>query len=81
VKLVAKTREGGHLKRTYHTAQTPYQRVMESPLVDTTTKAHLRAQYLTLNPAALKRQIERELFVLRSTIRPQRKTKRSSSLG
>jgi hypothetical protein len=58
-KLKDKTRDGAHVRRRYHPAQTPYQRVMESPHVDPAIKETLEAHYQTLNPAALHRQIQK----------------------
>lgn len=56
-KLVSKTRHGAKVHRTYDRAQTPYQRVMASPDISDKRKEELRAQYETLNPAALRREI------------------------
>lgn len=65
MKLVKKERIGGHLKRHYDVPKTPYQRVLDSPDVSAETKTTLRTWYATLNPAALKRDIERRLIQLR----------------
>jgi hypothetical protein len=56
--LLEKTREGAKVKKRYDTAQTAYQRVLDSPDVPEEVKARLRQLYVTLNPAALLRQIE-----------------------
>jgi hypothetical protein len=56
--LREKTRQGAKVKKRYDTAKTPYQRVLDSPEVPEEVKARLRQLYLTLNPAALLRQIE-----------------------
>lgn len=69
IKLSGKERIGGHLKKTYEQARTPYERIMESTEVDAAVKEKLRAVYLTLNPAHLKRQIEKKLDVLFATVR------------
>ncbi len=55
--LVSKERDGAKLKCRYDTAQTPYQRVLDSPEVVEEAKERLRQLYATLNPAALLRQI------------------------
>ncbi len=47
------------MKKSYDTARTPYQRVLESTLVTQESKDRLQAQYRTLNPVALLRQIHR----------------------
>ena len=59
MKLKSKERVGSKVKKYYDQALTPYQRVLQSPLVGKAAKDRLRAKYVTLNPAALKRKIER----------------------
>ena len=59
MKLKSKERVGSRVKKCYHQALTPYQRVLQSPMVGKAAKDRLRAKYVTLNPAALKRKIER----------------------
>lgn len=68
IKLVEKKRIGGHVKKTYEIAKTPYQRIMESKEVNEQTKAELKNVYESLNPAELKRQIERKLDALFKTL-------------
>ncbi|HXX78519.1 MAG TPA: DDE-type integrase/transposase/recombinase [Ktedonobacteraceae bacterium] len=58
MKLHSKERLGSIVKKTYDTAKTPYQRVLESEQVTQESKVRLQAQYRTLNPVALLRQIE-----------------------
>ncbi|MDQ2668947.1 MAG: hypothetical protein M3Z05_23560 [Gemmatimonadota bacterium] len=58
VQLVGKKREGGKMMKRYDVAQTPYQRMLTAPTVKKDVKERLRDEYLTLNPAALRRQIE-----------------------
>ncbi len=58
VQLVSKQREGGKMTKRYDVAQTPYQRMLAAPEVKERTKQRLRDEYLTLNPAALRREIE-----------------------
>lgn len=55
--LIEKERNGAKVKKKYDKAKTPYQRVLESPDVSEQVKARLREEYLTLNPAALLREI------------------------
>lgn len=57
IPLIAKERIGGHVRRRYGVPKTPYQRIMEAPEIAGAVKAQLIAQYQSLNPAALKRQI------------------------
>lgn len=62
--LVHKERQGARVKKRYDQAKTPYQRVLDSPQVSEEIKQRLRQLYLTLNPAALLRQIEAQQDVL-----------------
>lgn len=59
MKLKSKQRVGSRVKKKYDPALTPYQRVLQSKLVSKAKKERLRAKYVTLNPAALKRKLER----------------------
>jgi len=61
MKLKEKVREGGRVHRKYDVAKTPYQRLMESDQISPEAKEQLRAIYLSLNPAQLKRAIEAKL--------------------
>jgi len=61
MKLAMKSRVDGKVKKVYDKAQTPFRRMEASPFVSAAIKAQLRAQYLTLNPVALRTQILREL--------------------
>jgi len=59
MKLKSKERNGSKVKKSYDQPLTPYQRVLQAKLVSRAVKDRLRAKYTTLNPAALKRKIER----------------------
>ena len=59
MKLETKERVGSRVKKTYDKAQTPYQRVLTSPQISKADKQRLKAKYATLNPAALKRKLDR----------------------
>jgi hypothetical protein len=59
--LARKVRVSGRPKRTYSLAKTPYHRLLESGQLSATKAQELRLLYLSLNPAELKRQIERKL--------------------
>jgi len=61
MKLKEKIRDKGKIHRKYDTPKTPYQRVMESDQIFETRKNKLKALYLSLNPAELKRSIEMKL--------------------
>jgi len=58
VQLVSKQREGGKVTKRYDVAQTPYQRLLAASKVKESVKERLREEYLALNPAALRREIE-----------------------
>lgn len=58
VRLVSKRRAGSKVTKRYDVGQTPYQRMLAAPEVTESVKARLREEYLTLNPAALRREIE-----------------------
>jgi hypothetical protein len=59
MKLQSKERVGSRVKKKYDQAQTPYQRVLASRQVTKADKQQLRAKYASLNPAALKRKLDR----------------------
>lgn len=58
VRLVSKQRVGGKVTKRYDVARTPYERVLAAPTTAETARERLRMEYLTLNPAALRRQIK-----------------------
>lgn len=59
MKLKSKERHGARVTKKYDQARTPYQRLLESSFIPAKTKQELRARYHLLNPAQLKRQLER----------------------
>jgi hypothetical protein len=73
MKLKSKERLGSRVKKSYHLPQTPYQRVRACADVALADKKKLQRQYRQLNPAALKRELDkqrRELFRLANKKRP-----------
>jgi len=75
MKLKSKERHGSQVKKTYEVAQTPYQRLQQSPYLSAASKRRLKTEYRRLNPAELKRQIEQvqeQLLQLAADNRPQR---------
>ena len=79
MKLKSKERLGSRVKKSYHAPQTPYQRVLTAEPVSTAAKKRLKQQYRLLNPAALKREIDKyrkELFRLAKKKRPVLKRQR-----
>ena len=78
MKLKSKERFGSRVKKSYQAPQTPYQRVLACAEVTVADKKKLQRQYQSLNPAALKRQLDKyrkELWRLAARKRP-RKLKR-----
>lgn len=61
MKLMAKTRLGSRIHKTYDLARTPHQRVMAAGTVDGPDKLRIQHNYLSLNPVALKTRIEANL--------------------
>jgi hypothetical protein len=59
MKLIRKERVGAKVKKTYDRPCTPYQRLASSSALSKHAKQQLRAQYASLNPAELKRNIVR----------------------
>lgn len=73
MKLKSKERFGSRVQKTYYDPQTPYQRVLASAQVSAADKKKLKQQYQRLNPAALKRELDKyrkELFRLAAKKRP-----------
>lgn len=61
MKLERKEIIGGHIKRKYDKAQTPYHRLLESRALSNEEKEKLKKLYSSLNPADLKRRIDTKL--------------------
>jgi hypothetical protein len=68
-KLKEKQRIGSRVKKTYYTAQTPYQRLLASGILNEEQKQKLQAYYETLNPMALLRKIRTVQRKLQKTLR------------
>ncbi len=60
-KLASKQRVGAKVRRKCLPAQTPYQRLIESTEVTEENKRHLAAIYDSLDPVALKKELDRRL--------------------
>jgi hypothetical protein len=63
-KLIAKERIGNRTIKRYDTAKTPYQRVLERKDISLEAKAHLMNLYVQLNPAELRRSMDRKIAIL-----------------
>jgi hypothetical protein len=80
MKLQSKERHGARVKKKYDQARTPFRRVLESGFIDEQIKDALRRRYELLNPAQLKRQIERLQRKLTATaLSNTRASKRSAA--
>jgi len=64
MKLVKKERIGGKVKRKYDVPKTPYQRLTESEQISEKTKKELQNLYQSLNPAELRRNIDKKTHEL-----------------
>jgi len=58
MKLKEKVRAGGKLRRLYGQPKTPYQRLLESGVLNRKQRAELQSRYEALNPAQMHRDIE-----------------------
>ncbi len=82
VKLISKNRVGSKIIRKHDAPQTPFQRVLMHPLIDKQTKLSLTAQFDSLDPFVLQKQIKAKTKHLFSTLRViQRKHHSNSSLA
>src|SRR5215207_7946391 len=57
-KLLTKQRTGSRVRRTYDRAQTPFQRVLASGVLDVLSERRLKAVYWALDPVRLLHQLE-----------------------
>ena len=64
IKLVLKERAGGKIHRKYDKPRTPFCRLLESTELSEKKKQELRNIYNSLNPAHLKRRIDKKLDAL-----------------
>lgn len=68
-KLVYKEKIKGKYIKRYDNARTPYVRVMESEDVSGDVKCTLVQKYMTLNPMALTRSLDKKLIKLKKLLR------------
>jgi hypothetical protein len=61
LKTVAKSRHGAKVYKVFDTAKTPYQRLLESDILNEAKKRELASIYQALNPAKLLKQIRHEV--------------------
>lgn len=72
MKLKKKTKLKGRNHRQYDNPKTPYQRIMESEQVEEEVKRELKKTYDNLNPAELKRGIDRKVEKLYQVYRQKK---------
>ena len=77
IKLILKERAAGKIHRKYDKPKTPFARIIESPEVLEEKKQELKNIYASLNPAELKRQIDKKLDMLYQAY--QKKNKKNDS--
>ena len=75
MKLVEKRREGARQIKRYDAPKTPYQRLLESGVLEEKKRAALQQQHAQLNPFALKRQIEAGLKEIQRAVRAGMRSK------
>jgi hypothetical protein len=80
MKLSEKHREGARQIKRHDQPKTPYQRLLESGLLDEQKRAALPRQHAALNPFALKRQIEAGLRQIQRLVRAGKRSKDSVTL-
>ena len=80
IKLISKERIGGKIHRKYDRPRTPYQRVIESKEVSENKKQALKEIYLSLNPAQLKRNIDKKLDLLYQVYQRKKKSQKIKPL-
>ena len=70
-KLISKSRDGAHVRKQYETPMTPYRRLLADEDTPQETKNRLTETYLSLNPAELKRGMDRLLGTLAKMALPE----------
>ncbi len=76
IKLISKERIGGKIHRKYDNSKTPYQKIMESEDILENKKQELKKIYQSLNPAELKRTIDKKLDMLYKTYQNKNKSQK-----
>jgi len=73
-------KSSGKASFTYDKARTPYQRIIDHSDVPAATKAKLKAEYATLNPAALLRDVHKLRNQLIATLNDDKLNQEGNSL-
>lgn len=74
VKLLEKRREGARLIKRHDRPKTPYQRLLESGLLETSRRIALEQEHAMLNPFKLKRQVEAALREIQRLVRTSKRS-------
>jgi hypothetical protein len=74
MQLLSKTRVGAHIQRRYRPPCTPYQRLLDSPMVSEQAKEQLRRDFAALDPFDLHERIETKLRAIFRLARAPQKT-------
>ena len=74
MKLIKKERIAGKLKRKYDIPKTPYQRLLGSGQISEEIKKELKIIYRSLNPAELKRGIDKKTHRLYQLYEEKKRT-------
>lgn len=67
IKLKGKIRIKGRIHRQYEVAKTPYQAMLESDQIDVKIKEELKMVHDNINPAEIKRMLDKKLDILYKT--------------
>jgi len=78
MKLISKERIDGKMHKEYDEPKTPYERLMESNQINDEKKMKLRKIYESLNPAELKRNIDRKIMNLYNAYKEKKNPKKGS---
>jgi hypothetical protein len=81
LKLVAKTRNGAKVHKVYDTAQTPYQRLLNSGVLTEDKRHELANIYGALNPVTLLKEIRQSVEYLWTLAEKTPSTARSQVRG
>jgi hypothetical protein len=63
-KLIEKRRVGPRIIKMYDSPKTPFQKLLESPLISTRTKDHLQRLFSKQDPFNLQRQTQRKIYAI-----------------
>ena len=64
LKLVAKERDGGRVRKRYDAARTPYRRVLAAVTLDPPARSRLDAEHAASGPTALRRRVDAAILRL-----------------